>query len=142
MFLKWEWQKHWNKLHSRILKRNNNLFIWSKLSILSAFHQCVYLISNLFSTFHHKCNSALPQFHPQWHQFRFLHFQKGLSECSSKDFNYAHIWVRNNFKNCEESFWLKDLQVWSNTLEEITISTFLPEILTMPTLGKGQFQEL
>ena len=47
-----------------------------------------------------------------------------------------------NFKNCEENFCLKDLQVWGNTLEEITISTFLPKILTMPTLGKGQFQQL
>ena len=26
----WEWLKHWNKTHIRVLERNNNMFIWSQ----------------------------------------------------------------------------------------------------------------
>ena len=32
-----ECQKHWNKLHFRVLERNNNKFIWSKLFLVSVF---------------------------------------------------------------------------------------------------------
>ena len=49
-----ECQKHWNKLHFRVLERNNNKFIWSKLFLVSVFLHVLTWIptcSELFITF-------------------------------------------------------------------------------------------
>ena len=54
MLLKENAKKHWNKLHFRVLERNNNKFIWSKLFLVSVFLHVLTWIptcSELFITF-------------------------------------------------------------------------------------------
>ena len=53
------------------LKRNNKCFIWSKMFLISVFLWCVTSSSNLFWTFDHKLDTALPPKSPNDHQFRF-----------------------------------------------------------------------
>ena len=115
------------------LKRNNKCFIWSKMFLISVFLWCVTSSSNLFWTFDHKLDTALPPKSPNDHQFRFhqcplSHNSLRRSRMDTRGLPGVVLWRGKNDSPNSQVFNLPSLMKIQNGYQRSAWGSFMKKV--------------